>query len=262
MDNYREYEILKGKILKKLDQDKITSARNIISLYDLIEILKMHFNEYKDIYEDLPNEVNKINLKTKIYNLFGTNLPLINSIRCNYYKIEDNNFYKYFPLLEVKFNDDKKYAIFSKINDNYGVVSEKNNQNQESLDFYNYHRNILNKYLDSMALFSENYPLLPNLNANWFDKNNNIIIDDGFLYCEIDFNNLDHTNITFSKKDDLLISFIRKDNVDRELYEYIEFYNKDLQKKIPVNINTLDPSIRYILKHYYNIDKPLVRTLK
>ena len=73
---------------------------------------------------------------------------------------------------------------------------------------------------------------------------------------------MDNTAVTLSNSDELNTSFIRKNNVDRELYEYIEFYNEGLQKRTSININKLDPSIRYIVKHYYDLEKPMIRTLK
>ena len=273
MYNEKEYLELKRKILKRLDQKEVISSNNIISLYDLIEILKAHVNEYKDLYKNLNNDVNLINLKSRIYNLLGANLLKVTSLKYDFYPICENDFMLNLPFLKISFdsfddnkNSKEKNIIFSKINDNYKMhVIDNNSSNVDLLKFdedaqrfYDYHKKIINDYIDLIEKFASEYPLIANLDINWFNKNKNILIDDGFIKCNIDFDNIQNSSVTLSNIKDLNTSFYRKNNVDRELYEYIEFYNEGLQKRTSIDLNKLDPSIRYIVKHYYGLDKPMI----
>ncbi len=254
-----KYEKLKKKILEKLNSKEIESSGNIINIYDLIEILILHYNEYKELYENKEQLKDKINLNSRIYNLFKIKIPQIISINCKYYPIKNSNLMLNIPVLEIIF-DKQHYALYSKNEGKYYCL--KTNYNDDLSNFYSYNSKILNKYLDKLEKFNEEYPLFSNLNVDWFKKNKSILVDDGFVYCDINFNHLNHSLLTLSNKDDLFVSLIRKNNLDRELYEYIEFYNEALQKRTSVNLNKLDPSIRYIVSHYYTLDKPLTRILK
>ncbi len=251
MNKELEYSRLKKKILERLNKNEVVSSNDTISLYDLIEILKTHTSEYKEIYNnDLQNDINKINMKSKVYNLFGADLQEVKSM--NY----DFGSFKYlinYPFLKVAFKENNDLLFLSE---------ETKEENLESNKFYKYHRKTLDKYLDTLSRFVSEYPLLANKDVNWFNRGKKITIDDRFVKCDINLNHMDNTAVTLSNSDELNTSFIRKNNVDRELYEYIEFYNEGLQKRTSININKLDPSIRYIVKHYYDLEKPMIRTLK
>ena len=248
MSKELEYSKLKKKILERLNQNEVESTNEVISLYDLIEILKLHTEEYKEIYNNKVDEdIDKINLKTKLYNLFGADIKEVKSMN---YGFGSYNYLLNYPFLKITFKNDKDVMLLNTESDNL-----------ELNKFYLCHKKTIDKYLDTLSRFVSEYPLLANADVNWFNKNKTITIDDGFVKCDINLNDIDSTAATLSDKDDFKASLIRKDNVERELYEYIEFYNQGLQKRTSININKLNPNIRYIVKHYYNLEKPMIHSL-
>ena len=104
--------------------------------------------------------------------------------------------------------------------------------------------------MHALNTFSQEYPET----AYSWDMNNddeNVQhIDDGFMQAKVDLNHLDKTHAYLSSIEDLSLSRCRTYEYG-ELNDYVEFYNKDIQKRVRVDIDSLDPLFKGILSKIY-----------
>ena len=221
MNSYNE--ILK-QIKDDLMNEYVISDNDVISLYDLYNILNLEFEPLRNVID------NKKILKNKV--LFS-----IKPIKNIYFSVDSKQMniniklgYDQFEIIK-KYNNDNLY--FSANND----TSKKhiNKFVQKHYDEIIYMFSVLEKYSKLILHFKEPIKV--------FEKS--------------DYYNFYIIN-KFKGKVDIVPNLLNADQLNyyikEELYEIIEENKYDLAKKIKLNINDLDDVIQKIVNEYFDLE--------
>ncbi len=235
---------LRNRIYDLFDKDVVKQEGDIISLYDLIEILRNDLLPYTDALTlDTEKTIKRINFKS----IFNRKVPMISRIIPT---VRENNTVS----LKIYFCDERRYAgeveltedFYPNINnvdyDRYPVESicKLLNDNKEKFQSYLY-------LLRQFNMTHEGYDFEFNNEKN----TNNQEIDDGFIACNLNLGNLRYNHATLSSVNDLRLALTKIQNFG-VLYDYIEQYNDEIKKKTSVNINDLNPFIQDIVRKSLN----------
>ncbi len=252
-----DYDVLKSKIFKRLTGEVIQSNENVISLYDLNNILKIHYNKYISLY-NLSKESEKLNNKLSS-KIFMKRLPKIKNMKI----IFENNI----PFLKVIFendtNDDnlEKFVTYGLYNGSVYINNHSENKKFENeiYDFTNLNSKNILKYLYLAEEFVLEYNDMESKLAN---SKKVTCYNDGFLTSHISINNPNLINFTLTSKRDFEIAISKRDLVEGELIDYLEFYKDDVEKRTAIDLNKIPSYIKSVVEHYYENNKTVEKKLK
>ena len=81
--------------------------------------------------------------------------------------------------------------------------------------------------------------------------------DNGFVSGTINLSNLNNFSFILSNLDDINLASYRSKKYGT-LYDYIEFYNDSIKKKLSVKYEELSPLFKTIIDRTYNFDKNMI----
>ena len=241
---------LKTEIYKVFNKEDVKQEGDNLSLYDTIELLKKEFIPYTNfLVLDLEKTVKKINRKIR----FGYRIPTVSKIVPT---IKDDKAYLY-----IYFVEGRKDAGVVELSASFRPVFSGIDYNEYPLGnickMLNENRETFTDYLSILRMFNENHPGFD----YEFDKESdkyNYVYDDGFMSCKINPNDLYRNHATFSNLDDIILATSRSRNLG-VIYDYVEMYNDEIKHKCEVNINDLNPILKYSVEKQLNNDSPVLR---
>ena len=251
MENNR-YDILRNKIIGKLEEPVIESDKENISFYDLVEYSKETMGNYsKFIREFVKENTNRINLKSKLSSLLSSKGLFICSVSPKVSKFGE-------PSVEIVLqNKEGKYAGEMTIFCNpisFDITYRLNYYNKsllESKKNCEFIRECFNTFRELMPVIDEFGYNNPDM-AYSFDEDiedSKLEVKDDIFRAVVDLNNLDKAYVSLDNLDDIVLATQNYKN-NGQLYDYIEFYRNDYMKRINVNVNELNPTFKSIAKNY------------
>lgn len=247
-----KYYELKQNIIGKLDEPIYEGDNNHISFYDLVEYSKDTFSSINEVFNRYINDFTKsINRKSRLNNLTNKKGLLINSVDP---MINDSNN----PVVVVTFeNKEGKFAGVMTI-----FEDEMSNNVKYKLDYFNQDLllNPKNKKFvaDCFVSFKELLPVLKSFKINnknviykWNEENKDTKakFKDGIFCASIDLEALDRAYVNLDNLDDIVLATQNYKN-QGVLYDYVEFYNKDLMKRFKINVDELNPLFKAIVENH------------
>lgn len=256
----QEMEILRGKIIRKLEEPEVTVDGDIISYYDLDKSLEEEMHPFTNFFmEDNKNVSKKMNLKSRINNIVGKPTPYISEVIPEVRNGES--------LITVK--------LYESNNDYLGDIEIINGSVAPRLkgikDFKLKDKYICKFILDCVGNFNHELKVLdyfqerhPGIDYRWSitnpDPKSTFRVDDGFMSGGINLNDGKTRNVTLSQTGDLGLATYRTSKYGI-LYDYIDFYNDAFKRRLAVNVNDLNPLMRQIVDESLSLEKGPTLTL-
>ena len=221
MDNVmKNREVLKEKILERLNSEYVTSNEEEISFYDLEYLTKGKMNDYNFYF-------------FKYVNNYLSSLDM-DSITLIPFVIDNNCF------INIIYNDTNII-----INNYLSVVKKDNELSSEFMEFLKNNQEFLKSIFYKLHDYTTEFP---NVDFRWDLKNKESltiqVVSDDLFKLKIDLLNEKFNELTLKNIEDIHLSTI--DVNDGELDDYIHFYNGELKAKSKVNINELNPLFKTI----------------
>ena len=232
-------------IVEKLDSEEIESNSEYINLYDLVNLCHEEMKSYNDYFsENIKSRSKKINNPSRVHGFFNENILFIHDV-----------------IPEVINDKSIVNIIFENSNERYAGEMEITNDGVRLLNFdekkYNNNQNIvfLDKCSESFKVFLKVLDYFRNnyrgIDFRW-DRNHpsdnaklDVYSDDKMLHASVNLGDIKHTFVNLNSFDDILVATSRSSKYGI-LYDYIEFYNEALQRRLKVNVNDLNPMYREI----------------
>ena len=251
MAELNDFKDLKDKIIELLNRKKVLSNGEIISFYDLSHACKKEFGVYSKFFKNNINKYgSKINNKSSLQTVMGIKVPFIDRVIP---EIKDGN-----ELITIYFKDSSKNNCGQLVIDKDGNAK----LNNLSVDRFNkkYLEELINKCLvcfsplmHGLCAFNEEYNMDFKWDSDRTNDKNTLRMSDGFITGIIDLNDTNKNAVTLTNVNDMYLASI-KTELFGQLYEYIDFYNEEIQKRVAVNINDLSPLFKKIIDKHYDLD--------
>ena len=253
MTKEERIEEVRLKILERLDSKPIEYDGENISFYELAEACRECFAPYTSYMKGLIETCGrKINRKSTFENFFGKDVPFIYKVVPRIYNGEE--------LVNVYFNDRQgNYVGMSIINDNKNMefrdFDEIRFTSRENVEFLESVKKYFSQLILILNYFKTAHPNI-DYSCDEDDINQNDVFEanDGFFQARINLKKLYNQNLGLSNIDDITAATSRS-KTHGIIYDYIDFYNEALQKRLNVNINDLNPIYRSLLNRYMGAEK-------
>ncbi len=245
-----EYQRLETKIEKYLTRVDVKKTTNIVSVYDVYKALEDKFKELREIQlsTKLIEKINKDNTSIKISGKLFKDKEIV------YTKILDNilattkKSTSKITFFYGKGKHPEKFTILKDFNDNDIYFSEDTTPD----------KNFISKYYDDITYIFDTLEIFAKLTKSDIGlgtENCNLkpmIFTDGFLTLTISFDTLGKvtTNISINKTEDEKQIYRRNWYTRKSLSEIVSENNEKILKKIPININSIDPKYQDIIYEY------------
>lgn len=258
MYDEKDIEEVRKKILKRLDSSIVESDEETTSFYNILEACKSEFEPYTIYFRDNINKYgNKLNRKSKLENAIGMKslsiLYVVPEVINGKSRVDiylQNSFEDKVGIVRIENDETLNLIDFDE-----SLLSSKNNAK-----YINGLQRIFSPFLKVLNTFSENYDGI-DYSWNVVNTNGEAIMDaeDDFLKGRINLNELSRSYVTLKDLSNMIVSSMKSKNYGI-VYDYIEFYQDALMKRLPVRIDELNPLFRKILNKYLNIkeDKKLM----
>lgn len=264
----QQYEEFLEHINKYFEYDEVVTQGNIISAYDLINIIKNNMTILHDIIFEKKEDIKQLesfyqgtSLLEKVYHkLVKFKTPRIEFINQSY---EGNNariHIRFYPITI------KKIHYFSleicKDNNNDEIYLKDFNDLDQDREFVNYFHDVFLHTLQTLEYFFEVFKLsLPDI-REIPDSHSDIkeTIDDNFLRLEIKYGGYGHMQYNLS-----IVPSADPDNIYTRVWlekpplsSYVTDHKEELLKRIPINILDLKETTQKIITDHYarnNVDE-------
>lgn len=250
----QDMENLRQRIIGRLNEPAVEMQGDIISFYDLYKACEEEMHPFAKFFnEDTASIMKKVNLRSKIDSIVGKRTPSIIEVVPT---VRDGESIVVIKLMDDEFNYMGDIEV---VKDQ--VVPRLVGFNQAKLK----EKGVTKFLLDCVSNFKHELGVLdyfqerhPGIDYNWSIKNPDsksvFSVDDGFLSGKVKLNDPHPWDVTLSQSGDLGLATYRTRRFGY-LYDYIDFYNDDFKKRIPVNINDLNPLMRQIVEEKYELNK-------
>lgn len=253
------FNVLKNKIENRLSSELITDNNDEISLYTLYKSINNAMEEYNKVFVDDTKELRKrINTQTLLNRYFKGEVPTVS----DFCPIVEKDGLFHIDVILADLNG--KYRGYATI-DYTGKIEvnflRHDYSKEKTIDMLRKHSIKYIEYLNKLYEFRNKYP---NIRCEWNSEypEMNLKLDDGFLCAHFYLERPDHYAFTFSKLEDAEVASKNVKDYG-ELYDYIEFYKKDLLKRTCVNINDLNDLYKTIVTKELNLEKgPVLNKVK
>ena len=259
MPNNRFSE-LNAKIQRVLNSEEVKTDNEIISFYELASSCEEEMRPYNDfLYTDMEIVAKRLNLKSKIKNMLGKKVPYIKEViptitdegKC-YVRVNliDSNYYSIGSIL-IKKQDLPEFENISKETITDDFVAFVGNCDSEFKD-------------EAIVLegFKQNHPDISyKWDVNHPDPKSVYNVSDGFIGGRIDLNNSSTSKAMLTNIEDIHLATMHTKNYG-VLYDYIDFYNDYIQKRIAINVNDLNPLMKSIVSKQLNLGEAKQLILK
>lgn len=243
--NYDEYTRLKLKLEEYLIQPDVNLSKDIISAYDLYQIVDNKLQELRDIKlgDDFKNEINKGHIIRKVSSLFKKNDTCTNRL-CTKITASSNgqkssiflcfgtpDYISYKSFLDICKDKDSDEIYF----ENYNVDKT----------FVEKHYERINKIFDKLEEFSSLYQ---NNNGGKQD------LSDDFFDITLEYDSFGRTNIyiKISQYEDKEKIYEREWLKRQKLSDFVLENKEAILSKIPINISKLNYTTRTIVEEAIN----------
>ena len=241
-----KYYDFKRRLFERLYTNEVNPSIDEVSIYDVLNTMGEMLKPYNFVFvSNLDKEIDEMNRKNG-YNFLvpdykNKSLRRIGNISFN---AQSDGYY----YARVTFVDGFGKTIGTCDVDNTIKVG---NADEEIIRNKKY----FVKYLDALNAFVTSFP---GLEYRW-DVTNPYVkpqyIGDEFLQSKLDLNNLENPTISLTNMNDIAIATIKHKPENGELYDYISFYDKEVMKKTPVQVEELDPFVKNIVINKLNLEK-------
>ena len=253
MTREEQIEELRIKILRKLNEEGIKSNEEEVSFYDVLAACKSEMGLYNDFFrEDINVQCTRINRKSRICNLFKRYVPLIDKVVPEISNGKEilqvyltDKFGEDAGIIELRNQDDIRFVGYD----------ESRFSSKENLEFIS---DIESSFKDTLRVLGYFKDTHEGFDYSWdtTDKNPEKMLEvsDGFLRGVIDLDNLNLACVGLSDINNIIVATTRS-RKHGIIYDYVEFYNEALQKRLKVNVDGLNPTYRMFLNNYLGITK-------
>ena len=252
MENKKSAKEIKEEIINLIEQKELLSTGDTISFYDLSEACRIEFSCYSKYFnKTIKKNVKRLNNKAKFNNLFGNKLPYIAKVVP---EVSNGQ-----GIVTVEFFSDYaacgKMEIHSETEPAYLIDFNSNNFSLDSIRQFLFEcQYSFTDFIKVLEYFNNSYETDYKWDPKKKDEKAILKVTDGFFEGKIDLDNPDNSVIGLKNVDDI----VKADT--NGIYDYVDFYNYGMQKRIGVDINSLPPLFNKIIDKHYNINNQ--RTLK
>lgn len=237
----KEHDNLYSKIIERLNSSDVESDNQIVSAFDIRNALSDSLAFYNYLF------VKNSSLLVKELNrsIEYTFVPFVRAFKINFINFFINESGEVFIVLYL--NDNKFIKITG---DQFSAKLYGDNSLDIDCDsFVKKNNDILRVYLGFLKEFSEKYPGVAMNFGTRSNNKNDIVINDGFMYCKIRLGNPDDAQVLFSSLDDHYVSVSHSKKYGK-LDDYLGYYNNEFLKKMYTNVDELNPFVKKCVIEY------------
>ena len=245
-----EYQRLETKIEKYLTRVDVKKTTSIVSVYDVYKALEDKFKELREIQLN-SKLIEKINNDNTVIRQTG---KIFKDKEVIYTKILDN-------ILATTTKNTSKITFFygqGKHPEKFTILKDFNDNDIYFSEDTKPDKNFVTKYYDDILYIFDTLEVFAKLTKSDIGiskENYNLkpmVFSDGFLTLTIAFDTLGKvtTNISINKTEDTNQIYKRNWYTRKSLSEIVSENNDEILKKIPININNIDPKYQAIINEY------------
>ena len=245
-----KYLDFKDRLFLKLRSSFVERTNDVVSMYDVFDAVSKKFGLYNAILIDnLDKEIKLMNVNNGFFLLldsFNKKNRRIGDIK---FHVQKDGYY----YCEVIYVDENGKEIGRTNVDNTVKVG---NADKEVLRNSKY----FEKYLGYLGVFAEyNH----DMEYIWDRKHPYVepqVIGDDFLNAKLDLNKTNYTHAFLANKNDFKFALYKHCEYGL-LEDHVDFYNDELMKKTPVEINKLDSFVQDIVRKQYDLENGKIKEL-